>query len=121
MIRIYGIKQCDSMKKAFAWLEQHQLAYTFHDYKKAGIDAETLAGWCAQLGWEALLNRRGTTWRQLSPEQQSIADTSDAIALMQAHTSVIKRPVLLTPGGQLLVGFDAAQYQSALVPASSPL
>lgn len=103
---IYGIKNCDTMKKAFAWLEAKGVAYRFHDYRKAGIDAITLRRWCAALGWEALLNKRGTTWRKLAPEQQATADEAAAIALMQAQPSVIRRPVIELGSGELLVGFD---------------
>lgn len=111
---IYGIKNCDTMKKAFAWLDDAGVAYDFHDYKKAGIDAETLARWCARSGWEALLNKRGTTWRKLAPEQQAIAGEADAIALMQAQPSLIRRPVVECGAGALLVGFDPDAFTAAL-------
>lgn len=111
---VYGIKQCDTMKKTFSWLDQQGVSYTFHDYKKAGIDNATLARWCARVGWQALVNTRGTTWRKLSPEQQRIDSEADAIALMAAHTSLIRRPVIESDrdrdtergGGTLSVGFD---------------
>ena len=118
VLRIYGIKNCDTMKKAFAWLDAAAIAYDFHDYKKSGIDAATLASWCEKLGWEALVNKRGTTWRKLSPEQQAIATAADAIALMQANTSLIRRPVVETAGGELLVGFDPERFASTLNGAS---
>ncbi len=102
------------MKKAFAWLETNGVAYRFHDYKKSGIDAATLRRWCAALGWEALVNKRGTTWRKLAPEQQAIADEAGAIALMQAQPSLIRRPVIELATGPLLVGFDADQYARSL-------
>ncbi|MDX5409796.1 MAG: ArsC family reductase [Thauera sp.] len=108
---LYGIKNCDTMKKAFAWFEGAGVAHEFHDYKKAGIDAATLARWCDRLGWEALVNRRGTTWRKLAPEQQAIADTAGAIALMQAQPSLIRRPVVEFPDGELLVGLDTAALE----------
>ena len=103
---IYGIKSCDTMKKTFAWFEGAGVAYGFHDYKKSGIDAATLARWCEALGWEALVNKRGTTWRKLTPEQQAIADGTAAIALMQAQPSLIRRPVIDFGEGGLVVGFD---------------
>ena len=104
-LTIYGIRNCDTMKKTFAWLEGAGVAYTFHDYRKSGIDAATLARWCERLGWEALLNKRGTTWRKLSPEQQAIADTAAAIALMRVQPSLIRRPVAASAEGGLVVGF----------------
>lgn len=114
-VRIYGIKNCDTMKKAFTWLDEAGVAYEFHDYKKVGIDATTLARWCAQTeGWQALVNTRGTTWRKLSPKQQSISDEAGAIALMIANTSLIRRPVLETPDGELLIGFDPMRFDVAL-------
>lgn len=103
---IYGIKNCDTMKKTFAWFAGAGVAHEFHDYKKTGIDTATLARWCGRLGWEALVNRRGTTWRKLAPEQQAIADTAEAIALMQAQPSLIRRPVVECPDGALIVGLD---------------
>ncbi|ENO86919.1 arsenate reductase [Thauera linaloolentis] len=115
---IHGIKHCDTMKKAFAWFDATGVAYDFHDYKKSGIDAATLARWCGTLGWEALVNKRGTTWRKLSPEQQAIATTADAIALMQAQTSLIRRPVVETAGGGLIVGFDPERFAAAFNGAS---
>ncbi len=104
--KIHGIKNCDTMKKTFAWFDGAGVAYDFHDYKKSGIDAATLTRWCERLGWEALINKRGATWRKLSPEQQAIADTAAAIALMRAQQSLIRRPVVESPQGGLVVGFD---------------
>lgn len=116
--RIYGIKNCDTMKKAFAWLEASGVAHRFHDYRKSGIDAATLQRWCAQAGWEALVNKRGTTWRKLTPAQQAVAGEADAIALMQAHPSLIRRPVVEYPasggGTGLLIGFDTERYAREL-------
>jgi len=103
---IYGIKNCDTMKKAFAWLDEHSVAYSFHDYRKSGITPETLARWCARLGWQTLINTRGTTWRKLDPAQQALSAADDAIALMITHPSVIRRPVIETASGELIVGFD---------------
>ncbi len=107
---VYGIKNCNTMKKAFVWLDEHGVAYRFHDYKKAGIDARTLSRWCRQAGWQSLVNTRGTTWRKLTPEQQSISSENEAVALMQEHPSVIRRPVIETPDGPLLIGFDPDRY-----------
>lgn len=113
MTHIYGIKNCETMKKAFAWLDEHGVAYTFHDYKKTGADAGKLREWCKAFGWQSLLNTKGTTWRKLSPEEQALDHEDGAIALMQAMPSVIRRPVVEAPGGSLLVGFDAARFGAA--------
>lgn len=113
-IKIYGIKNCDSMKKAFAWLEARDFPYEFHDYKKSGVPRERLVEWCRAVGWKTLLNTKGTTWRKLSPEQQDITTQSKAVATMMEHPSVIRRPVVETPGGQLLVGFDPTLFESFL-------
>lgn len=113
MTTIYGIKNCDTMKKAFAWLSDHRVRYDFHDYKSAGIDAARLEVWSKKVGWEVLLNTRGTTWRKLSPAQQANVDQAKAIVLMKENPSLIKRPVLET-GKVLLVGFDPAQYAAEL-------
>ena len=101
----------DSVDLGRQALNFFQLAYDFHDYKKSGIDPATLTRWCAQLGWEALVNRRGTTWRKLTPEQQAVADTAAAIALMQAQPSLIRRPVVEFAGGELVVGLDPAAFE----------
>lgn len=110
---LYGIPNCDTMKKARRWLETRGLQYRFHDYKKAGIDMATLQHWCAQLGHTALLNTRGTTWRKLDEAARCNVDAAKAIALMQQQPSLIKRPVLVA-GQQLLVGFDEASWQTLL-------
>ncbi len=107
---IYGIKNCDTMKRAFAWLKEHQIEYAFHDYKKSGVTATMLETWASRVGWETLLNTRGTTWRGLSDEERENVDARKAIRLMQRHPSLIKRPVL-AHGKELLVGFDASAYQ----------
>lgn len=109
-IILYGIKNCDTMKRAFSWLTARQFSYRFHDYKSGGIDADRLGRWCAQTGWQALLNTRGTTWRRLSPEDQADMDESKAIALMMTHPSLIKRPVM-EAGERLLIGFSPEQYE----------
>jgi arsenate reductase len=110
---IYGIKNCDTMKKARTWLESHGVDYAFHDYKAEGIDQARLAAWSSELGWEKLLNRAGTTFRKLPPEQQQGLDEAKAIALMLAQPSMIKRPVL-DLGDRRLVGFKPEQYEAAV-------
>ncbi len=102
------------MKKAIKWLNDHGIEYTLHDYKKAGIDQSTLEQWIDQVGWEILVNKRGTTWRKLADSDKDNINEANAITLMQLHTSMIKRPVLDT-GKQLLVGFKPEEYQSTLV------
>jgi arsenate reductase len=109
MMAMYGIKNCDTIKKARAWLDAHGLAYTFHDYKASGIDAATLRRWAVEVGWEALLNRAGTTFRALSDSDKAGIDEAKAIALMVANPSMIKRPVLES-GNRLLVGFKPDIY-----------
>lgn len=109
---IYGIKACDTMRKARAWLDGHGIAYAFHDYKAAGIARDVLHGWVDQVGWELLLNRAGTTFRALPGEDKQGLDAGKAIRLMVAQPTMIKRPVLEFDGG-LLVGFKADQYQQA--------
>lgn len=111
-ITLHGIKNCDTMKKARAWLDGRGVPYAFHDYKTAGIDRATLASWAATVGWEVLLNRAGTTFRKLPEAERAGLDEARAIALMLAHPSAIKRPVL-TMGETILVGFDPARYAAA--------
>ncbi|WP_024278515.1 ArsC family reductase [Xanthobacter sp. 126] len=106
---IYGIKACDTMKKARGWLDEKGVAYAFHDYKSAGIDAKTLEGWAKQVGWEKLLNRAGTTFRKLPDADKADIDEAKALALMLAHPSMIKRPVL-EHGRDLIVGFKPEDY-----------
>lgn len=113
MPTIFGIKNCDTMKKALSWLEDHGVRYEFHDYKKSGIDIARLKTWSKQVGWEVLLNTRGTTWRKLTPAQQAHLDEGKALTLMSENPSLIKRPVLET-GKALLVGFDAGRYTATL-------
>lgn len=112
-ITIYGIKNCDTMKKAFKWLEAQGLDYVFHDYKKLGVDEETLTSWCDAAGWDVVLNKRGTTFRKLPDEDKLNLDDAKAIGLMVANPSMIKRPVL-EDGGNVLVGFNPDAYQQAL-------
>ena len=111
-VTIYGIKNCDTMKKARAWLDAHKVAYDFHDYKASGIHRAAVEGWVAKVGWEVLLNRAGTTFRALPDTDKANLTATKAIALMLAQPSMIKRPVL-DQGGKLLVGFRPEQYQAA--------
>src|ERR1700743_753654 len=113
MITLYGIKNCDTMKKARSWLDAHGIAYVFHDYKAVGIDKSVLEGWAKQAGWETLLNRAGTTFRKLPDRDKDGLTEKKAIALMLAQPSMIKRPVL-EKGRTLLIGFKPEQYQKAL-------
>ncbi len=112
LITIYGIRNCDTMKKAWTWLDAKGLAYTLHDYKKAGIDKATLESWAKQVGWEVLLNRAGTTFKSLPENNKQNLTEKKAIALMQANPSMIKRPVL-DVGGKLIVGFKPEIYAAA--------
>jgi arsenate reductase len=110
-ITIYGIKNCDTMKKARAWLDTHRVAYEFHDYKSAGIDKKRLEGWAKDVGWETLLNRAGTTFRKLPDKDKQGLTATKAIALMLEQPSMIKRPVL-DLGGALVVGFSPDTYKA---------
>jgi arsenate reductase len=110
MTTIYGIRNCDTMKRAIAWLRDQNVEHEFHDYKRSGIDPKLLSLWSAQTGWEALLNTRGTTWRKLSEEQRANMSGEKAIELMCQQPSLIKRPVLVH-GGKILVGFDEQAYR----------
>ena len=111
-ITIYGIKACDTMKKARAWLDGRGVAYGFHDYKAAGIDEARLRGWCGQVGWDVLLNRAGTTFRGLPEADKAGLDEGRAVRLMLAQPSMIKRPVL-DLGDRILVGFRPETYAAA--------
>ena len=115
-ITIYGIKNCDTMKKARTWLDKQGVEYAFHDYKTAGIDRDRLERWSKKAGWETLLNRAGTTFKKLPDKDKTALDEKKAIALMLAQPSMIKRPVLDLGGGKLLVGFKPELYGEA-VPA----
>jgi arsenate reductase len=113
MIILYGIKNCDTVKKARAWLDSHAVAYDFHDYKRAGIDRARLQRWASKAGWAALLNRAGTTFRKLPEADKAVGDENTAIELMIAHPTLIKRPILEV-GEQVLVGFKPDVYGSEL-------
>lgn len=119
-VTIYGIPNCDTMKKARAWLAEHDVAYAFHDYKKNGIDAARLARWSREVGWETLLNRAGTTFRKLPETEKADLDQAKALALMQAQPSLIKRPVLDYGAGKPLVGFKPEAYAAALGGSRAP-
>ena len=112
-VTIYGIKNCDTMKKARAWLDARGVAYDFHDYKAAGIARDRLERWAGEVGWETLLNRAGTTFRKLPETDKDGLTERKALGLMLAQPSMIKRPVLVV-GGRLLVGFAPEQYEKAL-------
>lgn len=111
-ITFYGIPNCDTVKKARVWLDEKGLAYSFHDYKKAGADAQKLQLWCAEKGWETILNRAGTTFKKLPDDAKAGLDQAKAVALMVDQPSMIKRPVVEFPGG-LLVGFKPAEWELA--------
>ena len=113
MIEIYGIPNCDTVKKARAWLDERGLAYTFHDYKKERADPAKLEAWIAAKGVDTVLNRRGTTFRALSGVDKADIDAAKAVELLAAHPSMIKRPVAEHAGG-VLVGFDTAEWEAAL-------
>ena len=115
-ITLYGIPNCDTVKKARAWLAQQGVAYRFHDFKKEGVSAELLDRWIAELGWEKLVNRQGTTWRKLDPlVQAGVKDENSARQVMLEHVSVIKRPVVEW-GKAATVGFDVQSFTVALPP-----
>ena len=109
---IYGIKNCDTMKKARAWLDKRGMAYDFHDYKREGIERGKLEGWARQAGWEALLNRAATTYRKLPEKEREDLTEKKALALMLSQPSMIKRPVL-EADGKLLVGFKPEMYEKS--------
>jgi arsenate reductase len=116
-VTIYGIKNCDTMKKARAWLEQHGVDYVFHDYKTEGIQRERLEQWYKKVGWETLLNRAGTTFRKLPESEKARVDARKAMQLMLEPPSMIKRPVLELGGGKLLVGFTPENYSTMVAAA----
>jgi len=107
---LHGIPNCDTIRKARKWLESHGIEYQFHDFRKDGLDKVTLSKWVKQIGWEVLLNRRGTTWRQLPDDVKESIDENSAITIMLESPAIIKRPVLVH-GKQIIVGFNEEQYQ----------
>lgn len=110
MIKVYGIPNCDTVKKARAWLTEQGVAYEFHDFKKQGVPEDRLDGWIAAVGWDKLLNRKGTTWRKLDPKlQAAVVDAATARPVLMAQASVIKRPVVEWDNA-ITVGFDAADW-----------
>jgi len=112
---LYGIKNCNTVKSAVDWLKKNELEFEFHDYKKSGITASKLADWSKQVGWESLVNKRGTTWRLLDEVvQKKITTEKAAIALMLEKTSVIKRPLIEKNGKVILLGFDEIEYAEKL-------
>jgi len=116
MIVMYGIKNCDTIKKARHWLEANNVDYRFHDYRTDGIDADSMQKFIAELGWEALLNTRGTTWRKLDETlRASINNADSAAALMVEMPAIIKRPLLCAPGKPMLLGFNEKQYQTYFI------
>ncbi len=116
-IKMYGIKNCDTVKKARSWLESRDLGYDFHDYRVDGLEADLLRHWCDELGWETLLNKSSTTFRELPETDKKDLDAAKAMALMLAQPTLIKRPVL-DAGGRLMVGFKQERYEAAV--ASKP-
>jgi arsenate reductase len=111
--KIYGIRNCDTMKKAFAWLDARNIAYEFHDYKKDGVSLAKLKEWAARAGWEKLANTRGPTWRKIPDAQRENATEARVLALLARNTSAIKRPIVES-GSKLLIGFDPAEYAATL-------
>ena len=112
-ITVYGIKACDTMKKAFAWLDANNISWQFHDYKKAGIDAASLRRWIDVLGWETVINRRGTSWRKLPESVRQRMDVELAIDAALANPSLIKRPII-EADGILAAGFDSDHWRTLL-------
>lgn len=111
MTRLYGIPNCDTMKKVRKWLDEHDVSYEFHDYKKLGIDEASLRDWMSKVGWEVLLNRRSIMWRKLSQEQRDNINAEKSLLLMMETPSIIKRPVLITEDGHIEVGFSLKKYK----------
>lgn len=114
-MKAYGIPNCNTVKKSLTWLKDNNIDVEFHDFKKKGITEEKLNEWCDKFGWEAVLNKKGTTWRNLSgEEQQSVRDQASAVKLLLNNTSAIKRPVIEKSGIPILLGFDEAAYAGKL-------
>ena len=113
ILKVYGIKNCNTVKSALAWFNKNKIEFEFHDYKKLGIGADRLRVWCTQVGWESLVNKRGTTWRQLDVAvQNKVINEKSAISLMMEKTSVIKRPLIEHKGKLVLLGFDEEHYEN---------
>ena len=114
-ITIYGIKNCDTMKKAFAWLEAHKVAYEFHDYKKDGVPAGKLKEWAKRVGWEKLANTRGPTWRKIPDAEKAGMNETRALALLEKYSSAIRRPIV-EAGPRMLVGFEPGEFEKLDAP-----
>lgn len=110
---VYGIKNCDTVKKARRWLDDHEMNYQFHDFRADGLDAGTINQWLESIDWQTLLNKRSTTWRNLDENQRQDLDQSQAVALMLAHPTLIKRPVIIADN-RILIGFKEADYRKLL-------
>jgi len=114
MLQVYGIKNCNTVKKALNWLDDNNKEYVFHDYKKEPATPDQLHHWEKEVSWQRLLNKKGTSWRRLSPEQQAVViDAESAIAVLNENNSMIKRPLIESPNG-IVLGFDHDEYQSKL-------
>ncbi len=114
-MKVYGIPNCDTVKRARTWLNEHDVAHSFHDFKKQGLPEDRLQAWLLAVGWERVLNRRGTSWRALdAATQAAVLDAESAAAVMRAQPSVIKRPVVEWPDGRVTVGFDADKWAQSL-------
>jgi len=111
MVDIYGIKNCDTMKKAFHWLDENNIEYTFHDYKKEGVDETQAKQWLEQLGWESIINKRGTTWRKLDDETKHAMNNELALSTILEQPSIIKRPLLIK-NNEIILGFKPSDYQA---------
>jgi arsenate reductase len=115
MYIVYGIPNCDVIKKVINWFQDKKISYVLHDYKKESISSDTLKHWCKQVGWETIFNKRSTTWKELGETVQSTVTGEDAaIRIMMEHTSIIKRPVIEKNGKVIVVGFDAAKYEKLI-------
>ena len=114
MLTVYGIRNCNTMKKAFAWLDEHGVDYAFHDYKKQGLDRDRVEQWLDQAGWESLINKRGMTWRRLAAETRDNMDRETAIEVMLDNPSIIRRPLIEREDGEIMLGFDQDRYQETL-------
>jgi len=111
-VTVYGLRNCDTVKKAVAWLDAHGIDYRFHDLKRQGLEPALLDDWIARTGWEALINRRGLTWRKLDVERRQNLDAGGARQVMLENPAIIRRPILLTADGELFVGFSEVDYET---------